>query len=288
MRVERLKIKKMLAAGVAVLMVMGFAACGEDTEGDVIKTAQKELAKIKSMNYDLIVDMNMSAAGQSMESVTKGKISFISEPMTMKMDMNVDEGDQGAYQMLMYAEQSDKEYIMYMSADNGENWIKQIADDAAALQQYDAQASMELYLSSVDSFKEAGVESINGSDAVRYDGIISKEAMSEVMGASGASMQLEQYGITGDAVTAMYREMGELPVSVWIDKESTLPVKYEMDMTAVMQKMMTSLMESMGAGPGTGGLTVDKMFLSMIVSDFDKVETIVIPEEAKNAEEVSL
>lgn len=37
----------------------------------------------------------------------------------------------------------------------------------------------------------------------------------------------------------MLTDLGDLPISVWVEKESNLPVKYEMDMTAIMQSIMT-------------------------------------------------
>lgn len=283
------KMKVLVAASLALVLTVGLAACGgggASSDGDIMKTAQKELEKVKSMNCDMVMDMNMSVAGQTMETSTTGKISMMSEPMLMQMDMTMDGGAQGKYDMVMYAEQKDKDYVMYMSADNGTTWMKQTMTDVADLSQYDAQASMDMYLGSSEGFKEGATEKVNGSDAVRYDGVISKDAMNEVMASSGAEDQLSSLGITEEQAAEMYKDLGELPISVWIDKESSLPVKYEMDMTAVMQKLMGNMMEAMGEAAAGVEFKVDKMLISMTMSDFNKVSEIKIPDAAKNAQEV--
>ena len=147
---------------------------------------------------------------------------------------------------------------------------------------------MNLYLGSINSFKEVGTEQVNGKDAVKYEGTISNEELSEVMETAGTADSLTQLGITEDQVVAMYSELGDLPVQVWIETESGLPVKYEMDMTDMMQKLMDKVVESMGEDAAGMTITMDKVFVSMSLSDFNAVSEIVIPEEAKNAQEMTL
>ena len=281
-------LKKVLAIGLAAVMTVGFAACsGGGTAEDIMKTAQEKLADIKSMSYDMDMTMTMTMQGQSMESSTKGTAVYNSDPMAMKMDMTVEAAGQSVA-MQMYAAQEGDNYVMYMTQDGGATWMKQTLSDAAQLEQYNAQASMDLYLKRIDSFKEAGTEKINGSDAVKYEGVIANDSMNEVMAASGAAEMLTQIGISESDAAAMYQDLGDLPVSIWIDKESSIPVKYEMDMTTMMQTLMGKVLESMGASADEAGLTVDKVFMTMTLSDFNNVENIEIPEAAKNAQEAAL
>ena len=100
--------------------------------------------------------------------------------------------------------------------------------------------------------------------------------------------QLAQYGLTAEEAAAIYQDLGDLPVAIWIDSESKLPVKYEMDMTAMMQNIMTKVFEKMDVAAEDMDFTVDKMFISMTLYDFDNVGEIAIPEEAKNAPEMNL
>lgn len=278
--------KKLIAIGMALTLITGLTACGGGGSNDVMKDAEKAIENVKSLSYDMDMDMNMTIGDQKMETSTTGKIDCISDPLTMKMDMDMNMGAQGSAKVTMYAEKADDKYIMYMSPD-GTNWMKQTLGDAAQIEQYNAQNSMKLYLEGMENFKETATEKVNGSDAVKYEGVISKEAMGDVMAASGAGKQLTQLGMTEDEIDAMYKDLGQLPVAVWIDKESSLPVKYEMDMTQIMQQMMTKMLEA--KAQETQGVTfkVDKMFISMTLSNFNKVDKIEIPEAAKNGQETA-
>lgn len=285
------KMTKWMALGLILMMMISLAGCGGDNGGssteDVMKTAQEELAKVKSMNYDMSMIMNMSTNGQTVESNTTGKIAYNADPLAMEMTMNMDMAGQKV-NMVMYAVQEGSDLVMYMSPDNGTSWAKQTMADASELEQYNAQESMAIYLENIDSFKENGTEQINGSDAVRYDGVISNDALNEVMEASGAASQLTQYNITEEQAADMYKDLGDLPISIWIDKESSLPVKYEMDMTTMMQTIMNKLVETLGEAAAGAEITIDKMFISMTLYDFNNVNEITLPEAAKNAQEMPL
>lgn len=285
------KMTKWMALGLILMMMISLVGCGGDNGGssteDVMKTAQEELAKVKSMNYDMSMIMNMSTNGQTVESNTTGKIAYNADPLAMEMTMNMDMAGQKV-NMVMYAVQEGSDLVMYMSPDNGTSWAKQTMADASELEQYNAQESMAIYLENIDSFKENGTEQINGSDAVRYDGVISNDALNEVMEASGAASQLTQYNITEEQAADMYKDLGDLPISIWIDKESSLPVKYEMDMTTMMQTIMNKLVETLGEAAAGAEITIDKMFISMTLYDFNNVNEITLPEAAKNAQEMPL
>ena len=77
--------------------------------------------------------------------------------------------------------------------------------------------------------------------------------------------------------------LSDVPISIWIDKEAMLPVKYEMDMTEMMQ----SLMAQVSAAVSMEYPTVSGMKISMTIGGIDTVEAITIPDEARNAESLS-
>lgn len=281
------KMTKWMALGLALVMLISLTACGggSSTE-DVMKAAQEALNEVTSMRYDMSMDMTLSAGGQTIESNTSGVIAYNAEPLAMEMKMTMDMGAQGQFDMFMYVSQEDDNLVMYMS--DGTNWGKQTLADAAQLEQYNAQDSMGIYLENIDSFQEAGTEQVNGSDAIKYEGVIANDALNEVMAASGMEEQLAQYGLTEEEAAAIYQDLGDLPVAIWIAKESNLPVKYEMDMTAMMQNIMTKMFENMDVATEDMDFTVDNMFISMTLYDFNNVGEIEIPEEAKAAPEMDL
>lgn len=281
------KMTKWMALGLALVMLISLTACGGGSSTEnVMKAAQEALNEVTSMRYDMSMDMTLSAGGQTIESNTSGVIAYNAEPLAMEMKMTMDMGAQGQFDMFMYVSQEDDNLVMYMS--DGTNWGKQTLADAAQLEQYNAQDSMGIYLENIDSFQEAGTEQVNGSDAIKYEGVIANDALNEVMAASGMEEQLAQYGLTEEEAAAIYQDLGDLPVAIWIAKESNLPVKYEMDVTAMMQNIMTKMFENMDVATEDMDFTVDNMFISMTLYDFNNVGEIEIPEEAKAAPEMDL
>lgn len=279
--------KKLGIAALALTATISLTACTGQSAEDIMKTAQEKLNEIKSMSYEMKMDMDMAAEGETLKMTMTGNADCIVEPMAMQMDMTMDMGELGSMPMKMYAQDKDGSYVIYSGMDVGTGtmtWTSQTLGSMEDLMQYDAQASMDLYISSADSFKENGTESINGAETVRYDGIISQEAMNEVMTASGVMKQFSALGMDTSEITEMLANLGDLPISIWVEKESGLPVQYTMDMTTMMQTMMEKALASEAAEGEDATVTVNKVLISMTMSNFNGVEKIVIPEEALNAQ----
>ncbi|MBR6708898.1 MAG: hypothetical protein IKL84_04385, partial [Clostridia bacterium] len=154
-------------------------------------------------------------------------------------------------------------------------------DETSFRQDYDLSDTLEQYVETAQSFTEMEVETVNGADAVRYDGLLSGDAIATVMTSTGISEQLASLGIDEAALTEAARGMENLTVSIWIDQRTGLPVKYYIDMTAMMKTIgnaLTGLPALAGAALSFGSVTVE-----MTLSNFGGVEEIVIPEAALNA-----
>ena len=300
-------MRKGLAAVLSLAMILCLlTACGAGGGGEksatnmtpeeVLAAASKNMDSLESMSYDMDMDMGFAIAIPSLEVDEKLDISskseadYIKEPMKMKMTMNMDMGTGEAMDMLMYLVQDGDTYITYTGIENEDgsfDWVRQVMSDLPDMSQYKAEDTMKLYLSSGESFKENGTEEVNGVEAVRYDGVIKGEAMQEVMDSSGMTEQLAAMNLGGDE--DLFKNAGDLPISIWIDREQLLPVKYEMDMAAVMQYIMEkALAQQLEGLEGTGEMkmTVSKAFVSMTVKNFNGVEDFEIPQEALDAEEL--
>ena len=276
-------LKKVSGIILVPTMAFGVMGCVGKNNEDAIKTAQEKLADITSMSYDMTMNMEMSAEGQSMKMSTTATVDQIVDPLQMKMDMIMDMGELGATQALAYIVSENDQYVEYIGMDFGDGnmeWQKmELGNLEDQIAQYDGKASSDLYLSSAENFKEKGKETINGSEATRYDGVIPEGDINKVMEASGALSQFSALGINEEDLEAMVKDLGKMAISIWIDNESSYPVKYEIDMTDIMQSLMSNMMKTMGGEEME--LTIDKMFLSMTLSNFNGVEKIEIPEEAK-------
>ena len=283
------RIRTILAAGLALALSLAVTACGSSAGGGaddaetVLAKAQAAFEQVKSMHYTMDMDMGFTAAGESISIETDAEADCIVSPTQMDMDMKMNMMGLFDMNIKMYLIQEEDGYTVYTGMDDGEGsitWSRDTVDDLDNLSQYDASYSMDLYLDSSTNFTENGTEEVAGVTATRYDGVITQEALDEVMEASGVLDQFEAFGVEG--MEDMLREMGDLPVSIWIDRDSGLPVKYEMDMTAMMQSMMDKLAAQDQDAAGSA-MTVDKCHMSMVCSDYNSIDAIHVPQEALDA-----
>ncbi len=268
--------KRMAALGLGALLTVSMAACGggkESTE-DKIKAALEKVNAVESMDATMVMEMDMSVMDQSIETDTSMEMSCFTDPMKMKADMTMSMGPLGEVSMSIYAAADDESCTVYLF--DGSNWTSE-STDISALEQYDAQQSIDLYLSSGTSYTHAGSEQINGVTADKYTGVIRGDAMEEVMEASGAMEGLEDSMGELMDVSELYSDLGDLPITVWIDQATGYPVRYHMDMTAVMQNMMKKALADIEDGDL---MTIDKVEISMDCGNFNSVADFEIPAEA--------
>ncbi len=255
-------LTKTLAGAVVLALSLALCACGGGSSPeDALTRAQAAFADVKSMHYTIDMDMGFSADGESMEMNTTAEADCIVDPIMMDMDMTMDMMGLFDMDLKMYVVQDGSTYTMYTGMDNGDgtmSWSKDTLDDLGDIAQYNGKASMDIYLENGSNFKEIGAEDVDGV--------------------------LEQYESLGlEGMEDLLDEMGDLPVSIWLDPDSDLPVKYEMDMTQMMQNMMNKLLAEEEETADIG-FTVDKCVISMVCSDYNTVSNIEIPEEALNAD----
>ena len=283
------RIRSVLAAGLVLSLSLALAACGgtagggQDDAETVLAKAQAAFEQVESMHYTLDMDMGFTADGESIAVDTSAEADYIVYPTQMDMDLNMKMMDMFDMTIKMYLIQEEDGYAIYTGMDDGEGnitWSRDTIDDLDNLSQYDASYSMDLYLDNSTNFVENGTEEVAGVTATRYDGVITQESLDEVMEASGVLDEFESFGVEG--LDEMLREMGDLPVSIWIDRDSGLPVKYDMDMTAMMQNMMDKLMAQDGSA-AEAAMTVDKCHMTMVCSDYNAIDAIHVPQEALDA-----
>ena len=271
--------KKGAAIAMSATMALSLAACASGkpaTPEEVLKAASEKVAAAKSMSSEVIMDMKMTSAEQTIQMTMTGAVETIEEPMAMHMDMTMDMGAMGSMKMQMYMTEEEGAYQLYVGTDDGSGattWAAQSVPDADQMKQYDTQANMELYLKSGSNFQENGTETIEGKETVRYDGVITNECFNEVFTSTGVLDQFSSLGVDAETAQSMLTDLGDLPISVWVEKESNLPVKYEMDMTAIMQSIMTKTME---AADSTETITVESVYMTMLIHGIDNVESICL------------
>ena len=278
--------RRIVALLLAAALTVSLAGCGGGTKDATanIKAALEKANAVESMDATMLMEMDMSILGISMETETMMTMSCFNDPLRLKADMTMDMGDLGSVSMSMYANTDGDDYTMYLY--DGTSWTVDSVDMGDLLQ-YDAQQSMNLYLEHAASFTLAGSEEINGSTADKYTGVIPGEAMSEVMSKSAATSSMES--MTGELdmdLSELYKDVGDLPITVWVDRQSGYPVRYYLVMTKMMQsileKTMAAAVES-GEANLSGMITVNQLTITMDCYNFGNATEFTIPDEALQA-----
>lgn len=269
------------AAALAAALTLSLSACGGTTDGkDPLAAAQEKMKSVTSMDAQMVMEMDMEGMGQSLETSTTMDMVYFSDPLKMKVELSMDMGAAGKQSSTIYADEQDGSYTAYIGG-NG-SWVSQSVS-AEDLEQYNAKDSMDLYLTSGSDFKESGTEQVGGADAVRYDGVIKGEALREVMETSGALNslgQLSQLGMDEAQIDGMLNDLGNMSVSVWLDKKDGYPVKYEMDMTETMNSLMGKMVEALGDQMEGFEMSFPKMIITINCSNFNNATAFDIPAEA--------
>lgn len=272
--------RRAAALALGGLLALSVTACGGTTNkndsADKIQAALEKINAVKNMDATMLMEMDMSAMGQSIETDTTMNMSCFNDPLKVKADMTMSMGSLGAVSMSIYAQQDGEQCNTYVY--DGTSWTVQTMD-LEDLQQYDAQQSMDLYLESGVDYAHEGTEEINGMTTDKYSGVIRGDAMEEVMKTSGATSSLESSLGGSVDLSDLYSDLEDMPITVWIDQASGYPVRYYMDMTDVMQSMMTKMLSSMGVEGGSS-VTVSKMEITMDCFNFDNAAEFEIPAEA--------
>lgn len=273
------------AAALTLTLGLGLTACGgtapaTETPEEVLTKAQEAMADVTSMGYDMTMDLSMGAEGETLAISTVTRADTVLSPLSMKAEMEIDLGDLGeTTSMTIYAKEQDGSYLTVVGTPDEAGqmtWQSSSMDALGDLENLSGTDSLQLYLDSIQNFTQGESETVNGVEATRYDGVILGEDLSEVIAASGALSQLDSLGM--GEMSDLFTGMGDLPVSLWIAKETYYPVKYEMDLTEMMQSILDkTLSEQLGADIG---LTVEQAALSMTIRDINQVGEIEIPAEA--------
>ena len=293
------KTKRALAALSALTLTLSLTACGggQQSTGDSgtdamtpterVAAAEEKMSALTSLSIDMTQDIGMSFAmadqSQELNMSTKMQMDVIQEPLKAKGTMQIDMGEElgGVQDVELYIMSEDDAANLYMQM--GGQWIKQSVTEAE-LGQYDAADSLELYLDSAADFAEAGTEQIGGADATKFTGVIKGDKLYDVIEESGVLSSLGQTGtdVSEDAIKSMLSELGDLPMSVWINADG-YPVQYEMDMSQMIDSILQKALEMEGAADQGMTMTVSKAAMSLTCSNFNAVDDFELPAEAQNA-----
>ena len=294
-------VKKGLALLLALMMVLSLTACDNL---QTLKTVRK-IQKLESYHADCSVDMNMGLGmlGQSLMNLEfhiGANADVNRDPLlgegTFQAEL-MDETREGQF----YFAKEDDTLTLYLSTDGGETWKATPIDLSESTPDTGfglSKESLEWMLKAAATFEETGEEEINDYTATVYEGFISGEELkakmdeADALGAVAAGMEL-------DPDELQLEEVGDIPVTVALDKESGLPVRFTVDLSALMDSMLPLFLQvvtkaSAESGEDAGEIlgllsfmevSFDEFLITVHLSDFDEAAEVSIPEEVLEAAE---
>ena len=271
------KTKRILVFAILAAMLLSLCGCGM-FRTHVAKAAIK-MSKLESLHADveMQIGMGISVLGQDVnaDATVTGGADIQRDPERVYVNMNAEVA--GFEQnMLLYAVGRDGGADVYSSADSGESWTKDSIenDDSSKSSKADGKSVFLLLSDSAASFKEYGKEKVNGSDAIRYNGKITSDELKQALELADVKQSLEE-SLDVELDDDVFEDLGDVPVSIWIDVKSGMIVRIEMDMSDVMQGLVPVLvdkaMEKTDVGIGVNTKVYDAT-VSITLSEFDAVQ----------------
>ena len=294
-------IKKGLALLLALMMVLSLTACDNL---QTLKTVRK-IQKLESYHADCSVDMNMGLGmlGQSLMNLEfhiGADADVNRDPLlgegTFQAEL-MDETREGQF----YFAKEDDTLTLYLSTDGGETWKATPIDLSESTPDTGfglSKESLEWMLKAAATFEETGEEEINDYTATVYEGFISGEELKAMMDEADA-LGAVATGMELDPDELQLEEVGDIPVTVALDKESGLPVRFTVDLSALMDSMLPLFLQvvtkaSAESGEDAGEIlgllsfmevSFDEFLITVHLSDFDEMGEVTIPEEVLEAAE---
>ena len=275
--------KRCMAVLLVLALALALAGCGFAAK---MARAAKKMEKLQSYRMDL--DMDMKITGSSDVSL---------DPARTRTDMRIGMLGQ-EIPMLSYTDKTDAGLVTYSSPDGGKTWVRQTVESPELAEAAGKNGFANL-LKLAAGFEKTGTETVRGSEATVYSGVITGEDMERVMEMSGvlknvfSSMDMSMDGLD-------LSQYGGIPTTISLDNKSGMVVRYTMDMTEFMGKMMPAMMDAVmkdaAAESGLGNLDLStlgfsvetgRVFAAVELYDFDAVGTIEIPAEALAAPEAA-
>ena len=271
------KAKRILVFAILAAMLLSLCGCGM-FRTRVAKAAIK-MSKLDSLHADveMQIGMGISLLGQDVnaDAAITGGADIQRDPERVYVNLMAEVA--GFEQnLLFYGVGRDDGFDVYSSVDSGDSWTKGSVenDDSSKSSKADGKSVFLLLSDSAASFKEYGKEKVNGSDAIRYNGKITSDELRQALELANAKQALDE-SLDVELDDDVFEDLGDVPVSIWIDVKSGMIVRVEMDMSDVMQGLVPVLadkaMEKADIGIGVN-TKVYEVTVSITLSEFDAVQ----------------
>lgn len=292
------KMKKRCVVVSAILMAaLALTGCGGQkaqqeqkamTAEEILVASSNAMEELDSYGFTMNMTMNMDMkenGSMNMDMVTTAE-AILKPQVLIKMDSDITmelAGEKQNVPMTQYIEGTDTGLVLYQEMQGF--WGKIVMDDPSLVESMtqNPQESLKAYQESMEKAEILAEEKVGDRDCYKIEMTLSQEALDEVMAGFGSA------NLDADTI-AMAKEMmsnaGGLSTIVWVDKENYQMLKQSMDISELIrQAMVAELKNANQSEDSIGDVTMD---MEILYQNYNGISEIVIPDEAKNAQEISL
>lgn len=284
-------MKKGIAVLLAALMLASvwLVGCGERSPEELWATAKENIVTTKSARLHMTMDMAFDLQGETTSMTMKMDEACTQDPLSAEVNMTMDMGGLGKMDTTMYLVQEGKEYVSYTKVSGGilgdedVGW-SQSTIDVTDLKQYNAMDNAKLYLDVLNSFQSAGKEAIGSYNTIRYDGKVTGQDISKMLDTLGDNVSSMLSTTDASTMADLFSQLDGIPMSVWIDQKTALPVRYEMDLSGMVNQLMRTMINALSSLSSEAvDFQVSKARVTVECSDYNAVAPITVPQEVLDA-----
>lgn len=277
--------KKIIALLLMMVMILSMSACGtkngKNSIGDVLTKAQENSNNAKSMDVTGTMKITMSADGETLDMTTDMNMAIFTDPYKAKISMTLGMGVLGTQSTEMYLIPDEDKYYTYIQANN--EWYKQEMNKSAfesSVSGYNSTVYTDILTECEKDFTMSEVEE-DGKSLYKLEGKLTGESMKKLIEATGALDQLKDSGLD-TSVASVYENAGDLKIVVYIQKDTYEFYKISMDMKEMMEGIMNNT-----STDASKTVTIDNCTMDMEYTNINSATEFELPEEAKDAPDVS-
>lgn len=284
-------MKKGIAVLLAALMLASvwLVGCGERNPDELWAAAKENIVTTKSARLHMTMDMAFDLQGETTSMTMKMEEACTQDPLSAEVTMTMDMGSLGKMDTTMYLVQEGKEYVSYTKVSGGilgdedVGWSRSTID-VTDLKQYNAMDNAKLYLDVLNSFQSAGKEAIGSYNTIRYDGKVTGQDISKMLDTLGDNVSSMLSTADASTMADLFSQLDGIPMSVWIDQKTALPVRYEMDLSGMVNQLMRTMINALSSLSSEAvDFQVSKARVTVECSDYNAVAPITVPQEVLDA-----
>ena len=280
-------MKKGIAVLLAALMLASvwLVGCGERSPEELWAAAKENIVTTKSARLHMTMDMAFDLQGETTSMTMKMDEACTQDPLSAEVNMTMDMGGLGKMDTTMYLVQEGKEYVSYTKVSGGILGNEDVGTiDVTDLKQYNAMDNAKLYLDVLNSFQSAGKEAIGSYNTIRYDGKVTGQDISKMLDTLGDNVSSMLSTSDASTMADLFSQLDGIPMSVWIDQKTALPVRYEMDLSGMVNQLMRTMINALSSLSSEAvDFQVSKARVTVECSDYNAVAPITVPQEVLDA-----